>query len=558
MKKKINKQIVFWKSTFSLLGKYKKKYIYCLLGLMLIKFQILLPPLFIGLIVNFITKYNSKKDSLLPFYIYSVSLGLSFIFASYFRLQWKKKIFQIMNSLEYSINTNGFNQLLNNALTERHNITGKAFQRLINGVDGIKNMNSMLQGKISTAAAILIGMVCVLSFISVEYLILIFLYLFIFIYILFHYQNKIKQLNINLNFAIETSSSTFLESLRNANTIKLLGKKNKFQDFVAGNERQKKNISDSIVSMLISQWNYFHLLNGIMYIISILYIGHAIIEGNMLIGSIVILLSYLDKLIDSGGEILVIYFDMIKAKSKIEMMLPLFKIDPKKNQGTLLFPSLWKSITIENADFSYKTKDREHLVFSNINIDIKKGEKIGIIGKTGSGKSTLAKILLGIYPLTKGKYCVDRNDFYSIDHDEVLKNMTIVLQEPEIFNLSFKENIILFESYDSNKFNNAIQMACLKDVIEKLSEGINSIIGEKGYTLSGGEKQRIGIARAIYKNSVITIFDEATSSLDASTENKIIFNINKEFRDSTVIFITHNHSLFKNITKLYSILEKKI
>jgi ABC-type multidrug transport system fused ATPase/permease subunit len=173
-----------------------------------------------------------------------------------------------------------------------------------------------------------------------------------------------------------------------------------------------------------------------------------------------------------------------------------------------------------------------------------------VAGLSGSGKSTLAKIILGLYALKDGVFQIGKEgamqNYYSISHNETLGNITVVLQETELFNLSLRENITMMRGEDKELLDLAIRISELGEVIKKLPDGLDSLIGEKGYMLSGGERQRLGIARAIYKNAPIIILDEATSSLDSETEGKIMAQLLGEYgKDKTFLIIAHRLGTLK-------------
>ena len=182
----------------------------------------------------------------------------------------------------------------------------------------------------------------------------------------------------------------------------------------------------------------------------------------------------------------------------------------------------------------------------DFNLVLKRNTKTGIAGLSGSGKSTLAKIILGLYALKSGGFKIGNRNYYSISHNETLSNITVVLQETELFNLSLRDNITMMRVGDSELLNQAIEVSQLGEVINKLPEGLDARIGEKGYMLSGGERQRLGIARAIYKNAPIVILDEATSSLDSETEGKIMERLLGNYgKDKTFLVIAHRLGTLK-------------
>ena len=211
---------------------------------------------------------------------------------------------------------------------------------------------------------------------------------------------------------------------------------------------------------------------------------------------------------------------------------------------------------MENVCFKYKNED----VLEDFSLNIKKGEKIGIVGRSGSGKSTLFKLLLKLYLPQKGKIYFDGMSMDNFKKDSITKKISIVPQETEVFNLSFKENITISTPGDINykKYKQALELSQCVPIVSKMPEGDNTLIGEKGVRLSGGERQRLGIARALYKDSDIIIFDESTSNLDYETERKIQDAFDDEFKDKTLIFAAHRLSTLKNMDKILLIEHGKI
>jgi ATP-binding cassette subfamily B protein len=192
----------------------------------------------------------------------------------------------------------------------------------------------------------------------------------------------------------------------------------------------------------------------------------------------------------------------------------------------------------------------------DFNLIINRFDKIGVVGESGSGKSTISKLMLKLYKPEKGKILIDGIDLNEFNQTSITKNIGVVLQEPEMFNLSAIDNITISATKSDKKLlEEAISLSQLKPVIKKLPEKLDTLIGEKGYQLSGGERQRIGLARAIYKDSQIYILDEATSALDSRTESLIQEEISNKLKNKTLIIIAHRLSTLKDVKKIL-VLEK--
>ena len=220
--------------------------------------------------------------------------------------------------------------------------------------------------------------------------------------------------------------------------------------------------------------------------------------------------------------------------------------------------SFKKQIDIGNLVFKYSKKE----IIDGLNLKIKKGEAIGIYGDSGIGKSTLVDIISGLLPFQNGFIKID--DF-ELNNEELIRKwqnqISYVTQNTTLFNDSIKNNIIFSSNstkVDEERLNQVIINTQLSDFISSLPDKINTSVGEMGNKLSGGQKKRIGIARALYKNPELLIFDEATNGLDKETENKILSMIFKFKEDKTLIIISHDLNVLKNTDKIYQFVNGKL
>jgi len=251
-------------------------------------------------------------------------------------------------------------------------------------------------------------------------------------------------------------------------------------------------------------------------------------------------------------------FDLVaKEINNLESSSVLFE----KNTSTL---NEAKNIKLNDAilmkDVSFDYEEGRRTTLKNINLQIKKGKSVGIIGKSGSGKSTLVDIMLGLLEPQKGGVYIDNKniknelslwqkqigyipqDIYLLD-DTIKKNITFGLKDDEI-----DEKLLL----------KSLEIAQLKDFVDTLPDSINTLVGNRGLKLSGGERQRIGIARAMYNMPKIIVFDEATSSLDIENENKILDEIYENRNDKTLIIISHRNNTVKYCDLIYVLEDGKL
>ena len=207
-----------------------------------------------------------------------------------------------------------------------------------------------------------------------------------------------------------------------------------------------------------------------------------------------------------------------------------------------------KSIIFDNIDYHYNNKEN---LFNKFNLQIKSGEKVGLVGHSGSGKSTLIKLLVRYYDVQKGKITIGGEDISKVRQESLRAHIAVIPQDTTLFNRTIMENI----RYGNVKATDdevikAAKAAYADEFILKLPHGYNSKVGERGVMLSGGERQRIAIARAILKNAPILILDEATSALDSESELYIQKSLKKLMRGKTVIAIAHRLSTLREMDRL--------
>lgn len=218
---------------------------------------------------------------------------------------------------------------------------------------------------------------------------------------------------------------------------------------------------------------------------------------------------------------------------------------------------LRQEMEIRNVSFSYEKNNKE--ILSDFSLTIKQGERVGIRGASGAGKSTLMNLMLGLYTPDKGEILIDGVELNTSTRRMWQNCVGYVPQSVFLLDSTLLENITLgvkTEDIDHKRVMEVIEMASLTEFVKLLPDGLNSRIGEAGCRVSGGERQRIGIARALYKNPDILFFDEATSSLDRTTEQSINFSIeelSKRNSNITIVAIAHRDSSLEFCNRIINI-----
>lgn len=209
-----------------------------------------------------------------------------------------------------------------------------------------------------------------------------------------------------------------------------------------------------------------------------------------------------------------------------------------------------KQIAFENVGFAYSTEEGEHQILHELNLEVRAGEMLALVGPSGAGKSTLVSLLPRFYDVSSGRILVDGIDLRSLTLDSLRRQIAQVTQETILFNDTVHNNIAYGQpDKPRSQVEDAARHALAHDFILRMPQGYDTVIGEKGFRMSGGEKQRIAIARAILKDAPILILDEATSALDAESESLVQIALGNLMQGRTVVVIAHRLSTVRRATR---------
>jgi len=306
--------------------------------------------------------------------------------------------------------------------------------------------------------------------------------------------------------------------------------------------------------IMVTKWAVAKLAISLMTVIAIIWQANTDFNdtGIILIGTLFILYSYLERVGNSFFQFAQFYGSMTRKAADIESSESIDKaFKSLEPQLKTTLPKSWKQIKIKNLDFTYnKEGSIQHL--NNINFNFHKGEKIALIGESGSGKSTILALLRGLYLPQKAEIKCD-NKILKHGIQTLKQSITLIPQDPEIFNETIRYNITMDMFSNESDLKKAIKMAQFETVVNHLPKGLDSSVQEKGVSLSGGEKQRLALARGILaaKDSDIVLLDEPTSSVDSINEKKIHENIFKEFKNKTIISSIHRLHLLDKFDYIY-------
>lgn len=299
----------------------------------------------------------------------------------------------------------------------------------------------------------------------------------------------------------------------------------------------------------------------VMYstIIAILWFGGGMIQvGNMQVGELTGFLSYIMQILNSLMMISNVFLMLTRSLASAYRIQEVFdeEIDIKDEKSDIKITR--GKIIFKNVAFKYDLKAKEY-VLNNINLEIEPGETVGIIGGTGSAKTSLVQLIPRLYDITAGDLLIDGHDIKSYGIEHLRDEIAMVLQKNTLFSGTIKENILWSKADASDhELNEVLDIACASEFIDALPKGINTDLGQGGVNVSGGQKQRLCIARALLKKPKILILDDSTSALDTATERKLTDGLAYYLPKTTKIIISQRLSSLAHADKIVILTDGKI
>ncbi|KJF80893.1 ABC transporter ATP-binding protein [Photobacterium angustum] len=276
-----------------------------------------------------------------------------------------------------------------------------------------------------------------------------------------------------------------------------------------------------------------------------------VLFSGLSIGEMLAVFSYLWFMLGPVQELLGIQFSWYSASAAMQRLNTLLALEEEVRPTASVYPFNHNEaldIKVRNVRFSY---DNDKEVLRGLNIDIPAGKRVALVGASGGGKSTLIQLLLGIYQKQSGDIFINGHTIEAVSYESLRERMAVVLQQPALFNDTLRHNLTLGGDYTDDELWNALDIAQLTDMTERLTHGLDTEIGRQGIRLSGGQRQRLAIARMILSNPDFVILDEATSALDTSTEAALHKALNGFLKDKTTLIVAHRLSAVKQADLIY-------
>ncbi|WP_291106007.1 MULTISPECIES: peptidase domain-containing ABC transporter [unclassified Dysgonomonas] len=353
-------------------------------------------------------------------------------------------------------------------------------------------------------------------------------------------------------FKVRTENqNSILEIINGMPEIKL----NNFQDYKAKEWKdiQEKQYKADIDSLKVNQVQSagYSLINQVRNITVTFLVAVSVVQGHITLGMMMSITYIIGQMNSPLEQLIGFVRNFQDSKISLERAGEIHILENEDNKVEYQkIPDSVSNIKLEDVYFRYGPFS-DKMVLNNINLLIPKGKVTAIVGESGSGKTTLLKLLLKYYQQTDGEILIDNYDINNFSSDEWRKRCGIVIQESYIFSETILRNIVLgADPIDENRLKEAIKISNLQEFIENKPLKLYTKIGKSGLGISGGEKQRIMIARAVYKKPQYLFLDEATSSLDADNESIIVQNLEHFFKGRTVVIIAHRLSTVKNADQI--------
>lgn len=313
-------------------------------------------------------------------------------------------------------------------------------------------------------------------------------------------------------------------------------------------DEEIKDITKGRTKIKLVHEIFFTAFEILVTIIKIVMLIYAFLFESLTIGEIVVLISLLGKAYEPIAIFNVEYIDYKLNKVSLKRYLEYLDLKDVKNmyEGKLI-KRLNGNVTLKNISFAYGEKQ----VLKNVNLKIKENSKVAFVGETGSGKSTIIKLISGLISPQHGVVEIDKKDLSTLKLDSYYDYLSYLSQDSPIFDGTLKENIVFDKEIDDEQIIEVLKLVELEKFYSKLKNGLQTELGERGILISGGERQRIALARLFFDDSKIIILDEATSAMDNITEEKVMKVITEKLSNKTFIIIAHRLNTIKNVDEIF-------
>ena len=323
----------------------------------------------------------------------------------------------------------------------------------------------------------------------------------------------------------------------------------KFDKEIEVTEKGIRNIVDSKTKIKLVHEIFFTVFAFIVNILKILVLGYAVMKSDLSVGAIVTVISLLGKAYEPIAIFNVEYVDYKLNKVMVNKYVDFLEVkDDLMLESGKLIKKLDGMIEFKNVSFGYDDRKK---VIDNLSFKIKSNSSVAFVGESGSGKSTIIKLIMGLIKYDDGEILIDNEGLSGLNLNSYYDYVSYVSQDVLIFDGTLRENLVFDKDVSDSEILDVLKLVCLDKFYLGLENGLDTEVGEKGIKMSGGERQRVAIARLFFDESRIVILDEATSAMDNITEKKVMRNILSKLGNKTIIIIAHRIETIKDVDKIY-------
>ena len=316
-----------------------------------------------------------------------------------------------------------------------------------------------------------------------------------------------------------------------------------------------KNIVDGKTKIKLVHEIFFSLFALIVNVLKVVVLGYAVIEGDLSVGGIVTVVMLLDKAYLPIAIFNVEYVDYKLNKVTVDKYISfLDSYDDERIGYGKKIKDLSGRVLFKNVNYGYSDK----LIIEDLSFEIKKNSSVAFVGESGSGKSTIIKLIMGLLKYEEGSILIDDVELSKLDLNSFYDKVSYVSQEAPIFDGTLRENLVFDKDVDDDEILRVLDLVCLDKFYSRLSDGLDTELGEKGIRMSGGERQRVALARLFFDEAKIIILDEATSAMDNITEKEVMENVLRELDSKTLIVIAHRLETIKDVDEIFVLDSGKI
>ncbi|MGI9858041.1 ABC transporter ATP-binding protein [Vibrio vulnificus] len=363
--------------------------------------------------------------------------------------------------------------------------------------------------------------------------------------------SKVKHLKKRENQAFEQFQNRLVETLDGIYQLRAANKEREFLSELKQQADQVRLNADKYAwqSEAAGRVSFLLFLLGFELFRAVAML--MVLFSDLTIGQIFAVFGYLWFMLTPVQELLGIQFSWYSAKAALARINALLELEEEYRPESKVNPftdGKEIDVSVENVSFSYNS---ETTVLNQLNLRIPAGKKVALVGASGGGKSTLIQLLIGVYRQDSGVIRYNNESSDDIGFELIREKITVVLQQPILFNDSLRHNLTLGGDYDESALWQALEIAQLQDVISQLTAGLDTQVGRNGIRLSGGQRQRLAIARMVLSDPQFVILDEATSALDTATEAALHRALNEYLKGKTTLIVAHRLSAVKQADLIY-------